>query len=241
MAIDTATSVCSVAVMRGAELFSEVTETTTQRHSERLPALVDQAIIEAGMQLTGLKFIAVSVGPGSFTGLRVGMAYAKGLCMATGAVLVPVLTLDALAHTILQIKLDSIDRATQVGDVYICPMTVARKKEAFGKLFKYQDGDLQSTTEPFLVGVDDLEVTLRNYGENASRRTLTLFGGEGAEQFEDQTTEIGGLKLLKNIKVSAASVGTLGSIAASTLATNSIPLGDHEPLYLKEFTVKKRN
>ena len=70
---------------------------------------------------------------------------------------------------------------------------------------------------------------------------MTLCGGEGAEQFYSELSEIGGLKLLEGVTVSAASVGTLGALMAPSISANPIPLSEQVPLYLKEFTVKKQN
>jgi tRNA threonylcarbamoyladenosine biosynthesis protein TsaB len=97
LGIDTATRVSAVGVVYGREVLADVFDVSTTGHAASLPGLVGRAVGEAGIALEAVEAIAVSTGPGSFTGLRVGVSFAKGLALSGGCALAGVGTLDALA------------------------------------------------------------------------------------------------------------------------------------------------
>lgn len=96
LAIETATDVCAVALFRDDDLLASRSTDVPRAHAARLAPFIAEVLGEAGVGAASLDAVAVSAGPGSFTGLRIGVATAKGLCLATGAALVGVPTLDAL-------------------------------------------------------------------------------------------------------------------------------------------------
>lgn len=96
LALDTCLSACSAAVLRDGEVLSRQVEVMTRGHQERLADLVSEALEDAGISFGDLDRIAVTVGPGSFTGLRVGLAFAKGLGSALGLPVVGIGTLEAV-------------------------------------------------------------------------------------------------------------------------------------------------
>jgi tRNA threonylcarbamoyladenosine biosynthesis protein TsaB len=100
LAIDTAGVDCAVAIYDGAadRVLGSVSETIGRGHAERLMAMIDEALAEAGVSLTSVGRVAVTVGPGSFTGIRVGVAAARGLALALGVECVGVSTLAVLAN-----------------------------------------------------------------------------------------------------------------------------------------------
>ena len=103
LAIDTAGVDCSAALFDSAEgkVLSAVTETIGKGHAERLMAVIDQALFEANLPLERVGRIVVVIGPGSFTGIRVGVAAARGLALALGVDSVGVTTLEVLARSYL--------------------------------------------------------------------------------------------------------------------------------------------
>lgn len=102
LALDTALAATSVAVMDGERVLAACSEPMDRGHQERLAGLVRDSIAEAGIGFAALDRIGVTVGPGSFTGLRVGLAFAKGLSLALGAPCVGVGTLQALAASVTE-------------------------------------------------------------------------------------------------------------------------------------------
>ncbi|PSQ99198.1 MAG: tRNA (adenosine(37)-N6)-threonylcarbamoyltransferase complex dimerization subunit type 1 TsaB, partial [Bacteroidetes bacterium QS_9_68_14] len=98
LALTTATDACGVAVWQSEQLQSELTLHRPRRHGQRLVPLARDALAHAEADVGALDAVAVAAGPGSYTGLRIGASAAKGLCRATGAALMPVPTLGALAE-----------------------------------------------------------------------------------------------------------------------------------------------
>jgi len=142
LAIETATGCGGVALTRGTAMTGKVlAEYTLQpevTHSRRLLGSVAAVMTTAGVGWNELDGVAVSQGPGSFTGLRIGMAAAKGIAMATGLPLLPIPTLDGLAAQV------------PPGDLPICCLLDARKQQVYGALYRYQEACWRRSG-PFLV------------------------------------------------------------------------------------------
>lgn len=97
LALDTALAACSVAVVEGGATRAQLSEPMTRGHQERLAPMVAEAMLMAGVGFERLDRVAVTTGPGSFTGLRVGLAFARALALARGVACVGLNTLEALA------------------------------------------------------------------------------------------------------------------------------------------------
>ena len=111
-------------VARDGVVLAEGVHRESRSHTVSLPALVARLLADAGLRIDDVEALAVSIGPGSFTGLRIGLALAKGLAFAGGLPLVGVPTLDALAHV-----------AEAAPGVSICAAIDARKREVYAALF----------------------------------------------------------------------------------------------------------
>ena len=122
--IETATRNCSVAVARDGQVLAcrEIAE-QGYTHAEKLHVFIEEVMQEAGVALTELEAIAVSKGPGSYTGLRIGVSAAKGLCYALQKPMLAVDTLAVLAH------------AVSVESGLIIPMIDARRMEVYAAVF----------------------------------------------------------------------------------------------------------
>lgn len=125
LAIDTALENCSVGVVGPGPAPVLATETIGRGHAERLFGMIEAAMTEAGLGFPDLDRIAVTVGPGSFTGLRVGIAAARGLALATGCPVVGITTLAAIA-----------ERAREIGGAApVLAALDARRGEVYAQLF----------------------------------------------------------------------------------------------------------
>jgi len=98
LALDTCLAACQAALWRDGEAVGVASEAMTRGHQERLAPMVEALLADTGIDLSSVDRIAVTIGPGSFTGLRVGLAFAKGLALALDKPLVGVSALEALAH-----------------------------------------------------------------------------------------------------------------------------------------------
>lgn len=128
LALDSASTSGSVALVEGARLVAESLLNVPATHSERLLEQIEQVLAAAGLELAELDLIAVVRGPGSFTGLRTGLATAKGLAQAASLPLVGVSSLQQLAMNL------------PLTDLPVCAFLDARKKEVYTSLFHWRDG-----------------------------------------------------------------------------------------------------
>ncbi len=126
-------------------MLGEITLNIAITHSERLLAAVDRLLADCGLAPADLEGLAVSVGPGSFTGLRVGLATVKGLAMALDLPIAPVPTLDALAARL------------PFADAPVCPILDARKNEVYLSLYRWR-GDRMCREREYLALPPELAV-----------------------------------------------------------------------------------
>jgi tRNA threonylcarbamoyladenosine biosynthesis protein TsaB len=117
LGLDTCLSSCSVAVLDGARVVASAREVMARGHQERLAPMARDVMVEAGLAFDRLDRIAVTVGPGSFTGLRVGIAFAKGLALALDKPTVGIGTLEALAAEASGLVFPAID--ARRGQLYL--------------------------------------------------------------------------------------------------------------------------
>jgi tRNA threonylcarbamoyl adenosine modification protein YeaZ len=128
LALETATLAGGAALLEDGRLVGESRLNIQLTHSERVLAVVDRLLQDCAWEIASLRGLAVSIGPGSFTGLRVGAATAKGLALALDVPVAPVPTLDALAATL------------PFADAPVVPLLAARKNEVYCSLYRWRDG-----------------------------------------------------------------------------------------------------
>ncbi len=199
LGIETATRTGGVALLSDQGLVAQYTLNIEATHSERLMATVDRVLTDAGVPLSSLDGLAVSIGPGSFTGLRIGLSTAKGLAFTTGRPVAAVPTLKALAWNI------------PAPYCPVCPLLDARKKEVYAAVYR-QEGDGLTAVLPERV------LTLRELALETSGPLL--FTGEGALIFRDEVRSLFGDRArfapLSAMAPSAASVAEIGSMMFSS-------------------------
>ena len=127
LAIDTSTMLGGIAIMDDLTLIAETRLNVKSTHSERLMTEIEHCLKQSSLKISDIDVFAVAIGPGSFTGLRIGLSAVKGLSYATGKPIVSVPTLDALALNFPYSRYP------------VCTMLDARKKEVYAALFKWED------------------------------------------------------------------------------------------------------
>lgn len=173
LAIDTATRRVGVGVgdARGLLASLEVGGPAAEgppRHAEVLAPAIESVCARAGVAIRSLSAIAVSIGPGMFTGLRVGVTTAKALGHALGVPLIPVASLDLVAAPL-----------RHVGTGLIVPMIDARRNEVYAAFYRPVPGGIQRVSDYLLVTPDDLAAELVARGEDA------LLCGDGCVRFRE--------------------------------------------------------
>lgn len=164
LGIETATRVCSVAVIEDEVLLAERTTNLAQTHSLKLMPSIEGILREVNLEISEIDGIAVSIGPGSFTGLRIGLSAAKGLALGMGRPVVGVPTLEAMAWLV------------PYAPYPVCPLLDARRKEVYGAIFRYEDDELKRILSEVVLPVDELL-------ENIFKKTLFL--GNGTVLYRD--------------------------------------------------------
>ena len=143
LAIDTASRSCSVAVVNEKTVMAEINDVSGETHSRHLMAMVDQAVAMSVKRIAEIKGYAVTRGPGSFTGLRIGISTAKGLAEAAGRPLVGISSLEALAWQVAQTE------------AVIIPMLDARRREVYTTRYTRVEAALKPLAEERALPPED--------------------------------------------------------------------------------------
>lgn len=173
LGIDTTTLSCSVALLRDDTVLAELTLNIKKTHSERLMPLLDTILQEAAVERESLEAIAVAAGPGSFTGLRIGVATTRALAQGLEIPAVPVCTLEALAEMV------------PTPNSLICPILDARRNQVYTALYRRSSKapyPLEVLLEPSAVALNELASNLRLYN------SPVVFTGEGLYTYADKIT-----------------------------------------------------
>lgn len=165
LCIETATKSCSVALARDGHLVAVKEEVSEKySHSEQLTIFIEQLLQQEELKVSDLEAIAVSSGPGSYTGLRIGVSTAKGMCYACDIPLIAVSTLEAM----VQVMKD------KYPEIQLCPMLDARRMEVYCMLYS------KSQVSPVVAKVID-----QNSFEEELAQGPLLFFGDGADKCQD--------------------------------------------------------
>jgi tRNA threonylcarbamoyladenosine biosynthesis protein TsaB len=218
LSIETSTTVCSAALHREGELLaSEITEVPNSAASQ-LAVMIDKILSRSGVTGRDLSAVAVSAGPGSYTGLRIGVATAKGICYALTIPLIAVNSLELMAVQVNE---------NNPGGAWLCPMIDARRMEVYTILFD----DALGVMEPVQASIIDAS----SYATVLEKREV-LFFGNGSDKCRDVIAG-GNAKFMGGIFPSAE---WLGRLALERFRTGKFEdVGVFEPFYLKDFIAKK--
>jgi tRNA threonylcarbamoyladenosine biosynthesis protein TsaB len=219
LAIDTATRSCSVGLLENDRVLAEENRDDGQTHSRHLMFMIDAVLQRCRIGVADLSAVAVTVGPGSFTGLRIGLATAKGIAASAALPLVGVMTLEALARQ---------GAASGADASSLCPLIDARKDEVYGGIFRTGPDGL-----PRLEG--DLFVC-RPEQVAARVDASFLLIGDGALLYRDRlSTALGGPVRLAADDLHRIRAATVGRIARRLLNTGrSADLAGDLPIYIRK-------
>ena len=235
--LETATAVCSVALALDGEVLAELHSDQPNAHSSRLPLFVEQLFEQCHITPKQLDAVCVSSGPGSYTGLRIGVSSAKGFCYALSIPLLSVPTLQGMAAQYY----------AQHPDYHgmVCPMIDARRMECYTAIFEMENhpnaaADSQLSTFNFQLSTlkpTSADIIESGIYDDFLNRGEVMFIGDGAEK----TRALLGIHLNArydtDFRISAA--GML-PIAIQRLQAGQVEdVAYFEPFYLKDFVAKK--
>jgi len=216
LGIDTATERLSAALSVDGTVSERHTDSRSS-HCELLTGFIDELVDEAGIEMGNIDGLAVSIGPGSFTGLRIGIATAMGAAYSIGVKTAGINTLAALAW-------NATDEETLV-----CPLIDAKRSEAYTAVYRLRSGKMPETVlEPRTIPVDRLKTTIATFGESL------VITGPAAECFRDKLNDSNTDLIFippEKAKPSAAAVACLGEIVFSQ--GGEVEPSALEPLYLR--------
>lgn len=164
--IDTCCMAATAAVMTDDRLAAQAVQNNKKTHSQRIMPMIEQMLYQAELSVADMDCFAAAVGPGSFTGVRIGVATAKALAHATGKPCAAVSTLHALANNLAHF------------DGIICPIMDARRNQVYNALFN--GGDAARITDDRALSIDELLEELK------ARNEKIIFLGDGVAVFEDK-------------------------------------------------------
>jgi tRNA threonylcarbamoyladenosine biosynthesis protein TsaB len=171
--IETATEVCSVNLARNGKLLCEKESLEGLNHSRLLTVFIEEIFKENGYDPKQLDAVAVSKGPGSYTGLRIGVSVAKGMCYSLGIPLIAVGTLDALGEYTIQNRSNYLPSECLEEETLFCPMIDARRMEVYSKLTDSKGRELEPVSAQ-IIDENSFSLWLKNY--------KVIFFGNGSEK-----------------------------------------------------------
>ena len=222
LAIETGTDICSVALVRDGELIALRESDEERNHAKKIAVFVDELLREYDIAAEELDAVAVSKGPGSYTGLRIGVSFAKGLCYGQNIPLVAVGSLDSLVEVAREDFDAGIIDIEQWDNALLCPMIDARRMEVYTQLFD-TDGVAQSEVEAKIIDTE-------SFAEERKDRPFVIFGN-GAKKC---TEVLEGATFIEVIP-SARGMARLAEQAFAEGKTEDVAY--FEPFYLKDFVV----
>ena len=177
LALDTALGACSVALLDEGKIRARRYQDLTRGHAEVLMGLVSEVEEEAGLRALECDRLGVTIGPGTFTGLRVGLAAARGLALATGLPLVGITTLQAIAANADSEKGRQMDPQKDSGEGRILALLDARRGEVYGQLFEAGEA-LKPVTPPQVLTLEAAEALTREAlaGTSEAAHQVSLIG-----------------------------------------------------------------
>ncbi len=221
LCIETGTDICSVGIVRDGELIALRESDEGRDHATKIAVFTSELLAESGISGDELDAVAIGKGPGSYTGLRIGVSFAKGLCYGLGIPLIAINSLESMARVAIEdyeagiIGVDDWQRAV------LCPMVDARRMEVYVQLF---DSEAHALNEVAAEIIDE-----QSFAAYRTERPFVIFGNGAAKCRE---------------VLGATAISVLPSVRGmARLAEEAFQRGDFvdtayfEPFYLKDFVV----
>ena len=211
LCLETATPSCSVALVHNGDVLACEEDPKGQNHSEKITLFIDKVMKKAGISYDQLDAVAVSMGPGSYTGLRIGVSTAKGICYAVSKPLIAVETLHAMAYGC---KNNGI----------LIPMIDARRMEVYAAIFDENVNKIKDTEALIIDG--------NSFSELKKDHHLYLFG-DGADKCAELFENDDKITVIKEFYCSAKYMNVIAQRKLD--AKDFVDVAYFEPFYLKDF------
>lgn len=228
--IETSTAVCSVALGKDGDLLALKETKEGMKHASHLTVFIQNILKENELTIADLNGVAVSMGPGSYTGLRIGVSTAKGICYGSNLPLIAINTLQAMTKPLLNNK-NVLSQISNPGEAFFCPMIDARRMEVYTAFFNNKNELVKD------ISADIINET--SYSKELSEREVIFFG-DGASKCKEVIQSKNGI-FLDNITTSAIGMIELADVKFQNQEFEDVAY--FEPFYLKDFvaTTPKKN
>ena len=217
LSLETSTDVCSVAIHDDGKLLAIAEVHMGQAHAVKLAPLIKEVMSMGNVTMKDLKGVAVSAGPGSYTGLRIGTSTAKGLCYALAIPLYSIGTLDSMARQMT---------GAVIENAVLCPMIDARRMEVYCALYSHEGKRLN--------GVEARVIDEYSFLDHLDKSRV-IFAGNGSDKCRQVITHSSAV-FLSGVFPSARELGALASRKLTLGEAEDLML--FEPFYLKDFKAK---
>jgi tRNA threonylcarbamoyladenosine biosynthesis protein TsaB len=216
LTVDTSTIVASVAILNEEKLIGEMIINHQKKHSEKLMIAIDHLLTDGGFSIKDMDVFGVVSGPGSFTGLRIGMATIKGFAQALNKPVVGVSTLESLAMNI------------PFAEGLVCPVLDAQRNQTYSGVFRFEKGECIRVMADAVLEIEELIAFLKD------RQEPVHFLGDGLSRFQEVLLKAcpGGMTVPPYLAMNRAS-SAAALVLARALKGETSHYREVEPLYIR--------
>ena len=213
-----------MALVHNGEVLACEEDPKGQNHSEKITLFIDSVMKKAGISYNQLDAVAVSMGPGSYTGLRIGVSTAKGICYAVSKPLIAVETLEAMAYGGKLVISSKVEKSSLNGNIMLVPAIDARRMEVYAAIF---DENVNKIKDTEAVIIDE-----SSFADLKNNHHLYLFG-DGADKCAELFANDDKITVIKDFYCSARYMNTLAQQKLNN--KDFVDVAYFEPFYLKDF------
>lgn len=217
LAIESSGLAASAAIVTEDKVVAQYSVNFKKTHSQTLLPMIDEIVKMTETELEELDALAVTMGPGSFTGLRIGAATVKGLGLALNLPVVEIPTVDAMAYNITGT------------DMLVCPMMDAKRSQVYTGLYEFEKDELKVVKEQMAVAVEDILALVNEQGRGV------IFLGDGAESYKEKIEELVKVPyMFAPVHMMHQNAAATGALAIKYFKEGRyVSAADHVPVYLR--------
>lgn len=222
LSIDTASDVCGVSILENNNLIEKFDEITKESHSQKLMPIIENAFKKTKLTIDDIDLIVCDIGPGSFTGIRIGVATVKAFCDSKDIIPIGISSLESLAYSIKN------------NSNIICSIINAKNDNCYFALYeKNKDNTLQTLIEPEAENIDTILSILNSYNLDTLNNQVISFVGDGSKVYKDKILEVFPNSIIADDKNDILDSYNLG-LAGFDKYSSGEELEELLPLYLKK-------
>ncbi|WP_432407178.1 tRNA (adenosine(37)-N6)-threonylcarbamoyltransferase complex dimerization subunit type 1 TsaB [Wukongibacter sp. M2B1] len=226
LAVDTSSLVATVAVMNEEKLLGEYTINSPMTHSQKLMPIIEELLSTLDLSMKDIDLIGVSRGPGSFTGVRIGIATVKGLAHPGNIPIIGVSSLEGLAYNITY------------SENLICPIMDARRNQVYTGVYKWVDYELKEVVKEAPLTIDELMEELRR------REEKVIFLGDGLSKYKEEIiNNLGDKAIFAPRFVNMQRASSIAQLASDKIEKNGIETHSYNnitPVYLRKSEAERQ-